>query len=156
MKSTLLFLLLIISARSVSGIELQVVRDMYAKAVEDKEVARTLLQQLKQAPKNPVINGYLGAVTVIQAKHAINPFVKLSYFNSGKKILENAISSSPQNVELRFLRYGIQLNAPAFLNYRSNREADRDFLVKSLREGRVIDRQLKSMLESFLKQERGK
>lgn len=104
-------------------------REEYSQAIEEKQVAIAFLKTLQQMEQTPRIEGYQGAVKMISAKHWINPFKKLSYFKEGKQQLDNAIKKVPKDIELRYLRYGIQKNAPRFLNYSSNLEADKKMLT---------------------------
>lgn len=150
MKYLACFVLLLLSVQAFS-IDIISVREMYTRAVESKAITRKLLDELEKAPKTPVITGYLGATTILQAKHAFNPFNKLSYFKSGRRILESAIARAPKEVELRFLRYAVQVNVPAILNYNSEKAQDRAFLERSLKENRISDPHLRSGIVSFLK-----
>ena len=67
--------------------------------------------------ENATAEGYFALATMIQAKRFGNPFTKLSYFNKGKKILEEVINANPENAELRFLRFAVQTKVPAILLY---------------------------------------
>ena len=87
---------------------------------------------------------------MIMAKHVFNPFSKLSYFNKGKLILEKAIQAEGKNVELRFLRYSIQTNVPAFLGYKSNLKNDYNFLKQAI--PGIKDSVLKKIITSYLQQ----
>ncbi len=60
------------------------------------------------------------------------PLAKLSRFNRGKQMLEEAIQNAPNNPDLIFLRYSIQRSAPSFLGYDSNLNKDRKFLLNAL------------------------
>lgn len=80
---------------------------------------------LEHKGKSDTALGYFGLATMMQAKVYSNPFTKLSYFNQGKKILESAIEESPQNMELRFLRYVVQVKVPAILFYTQWIDEDR-------------------------------
>ena len=92
--------------------------------------------------------GYRGGATMLMAKHAFNPFSKLSYFKKGKLMLESAINADHTNVELRFLRYTIQTNVPGFLNYNSDKNLDRTFISQSL--PKLKDQELKKIISEFL------
>lgn len=74
--------------------------------------------------ESPTAQGYFALATMIQAKRFGNPFTKLSYFNKGKKILEEAIEENPDNPELRFLRFAVQTKVPAILMYYGDLESD--------------------------------
>ena len=82
------------------------------------------------------------------ANYVLNPFTKLSYFNKGKKLLEQAIETAPANAELRFLRFAIQANIPSFLGYNSNIGEDKNLLMKSV--APMADAQLRQLIVPYL------
>lgn len=86
---------------------------------------------------------------MLMAKHVINPFSKLSYFKKGRIMLEKAINTDKNNVELRFLRYTIQTSVPAFLNYSQDKKQDKEFLISSLVS--LEDHELKQAINNYLK-----
>lgn len=81
------------------------------------------------------------------AKHAWMPYEKLSLFNQGRELLESLIKSNPENIELRYIRYCIQLNIPSFLGY-DNRVSDKLFLQLHLKQ--IDDAELNQMVQSIL------
>ena len=131
--------------------DIQTIRKMFTEAVEKKEKAEHLISVLSSKPKTPLINGYLGAVNMVMAKHAINPFSKLSFFNTGKGYLDSSIKQNNSDPELRLLRYTIQVSAPSFLSYNSEISADRAFLMNSLNSEKIEDKQLQLAIANFLK-----
>jgi hypothetical protein len=135
---------------SIQETDLITIRQLYPQAVEQKETADRLKALLLKKRRTPLVSGYLGAVKIVMAKHAFNPIRKLSYFNNGKNELENSIKQLPAEPELRFLRYAIQVSAPAILNYRSKKAHDRSFLIKWLRSKGIKDEHLKSSIAWFL------
>jgi hypothetical protein len=86
---------------------------------------------------------------MIMAKYVISPINKLSKFKNGKNLLEKCIETDNKNVEIRFLRFTIQCNAPLFLGYYSSLKSDKIFLLNSI--PKVKDLQLKNIIISFLK-----
>ena len=105
-------------------------RANFLKAVNNKTICDEMIQELKTYQKETIYKAYLGAYETIWANHAWNPISKLNSFNQGKAKIEQAISKAPNNIEIKLLRYSIQKNAPKFLNYSSNIEADRNFILK--------------------------
>ena len=81
---------------------------------------------------NPVLKGYLGVATMMRARLTPNVLKKWYLFNKGKVLLERAIQSQPDNVELRFLRLSVQLELPAILDYRDLIESDRAFVMRHI------------------------
>jgi len=124
----LFFALVFVLFTSHSISQIQEIRQLYVKAVEDKAVVELLLEKFEKLESSDLKLGYTGAVKMLMAKHVFSPFKKLSYFNEGKKMLDQSIINNPNNPELRYLRYGIQKHTPRFLNYNKNLEEDKKFL----------------------------
>lgn len=142
-------LLILLFAPEVA-IDLNTIRKEYELAANDEEVAKTLLFKLTdQAHRSTTVLGYKGAVTMMMAKFHYNPLTKLDYFNSGKTLLEDAITKDRYNIELIFLRFTVQSNAPAFLDYRNQLNKDKYFLLSHL--SLVKDADLKRRIQLFLK-----
>jgi hypothetical protein len=132
--------------------DINMVRALYQQAPADEKACRELIEILKpyNETNNPLLCGYKASATMIMAKHVFNPFSKLSYFNQGKNMMEKAIATSPQNVELRFLRFAAQTKIPSFLGYKEKIKNDKKFLLTSLT--RVHDIDLKKVIATFLKE----
>ena len=130
--------------------EIEDVRILFHKAESSQRVCLELIEILEpyNEKNNALLFGYRASGIMLMAKHLINPFSKLSYFKRGKLMLEKAILFDQKNVELRFLRYTIQTNVPAFLNYSDNKEKDRAFLNQSL--NKLNDQKLKIIISTYL------
>ena len=83
--------------------------DKRASFVEAMESSNSLNASFKEA--------YLGASLALLAECSYAPWVKFGHFSDGTEMLDKAISSNPQMAEFRYLRFMIQVNAPAFLDY---------------------------------------
>ncbi|MDC1211994.1 hypothetical protein N8Z73_00795 [bacterium] len=82
--------------------------------------------------KSTTNRAYLGAAKALMAEVVSNPYTKLSYFNDGKKLIDQAIKMDPKNAELRYLRFMIQQNTPDFLNYSDDINADFEILKREI------------------------
>ncbi|WP_113636189.1 hypothetical protein [Nubsella zeaxanthinifaciens] len=149
----LLLLLFTLSASSPSASTKQQIREMYAKSYSCKQTTQQLLKLLAVQEQNAFTLGYTGAAKMMMAKHAFNPFTKISNFNAGKKLLNVAIGKDKANTELIFLRYANQVSAPSFLGYDDHIEADKQLLLRSLA-SKQLDEQLAKTVISFLQQQK--
>ena len=86
---------------------------------------------------------------MMMAKYVVSPINKLSKFNEGKNLLEKCIEKDNKNVELHFLRFTVQSNAPKFLGYNSSLLLDKNFILNAL--ASINDKQLKNIVITFLK-----
>jgi hypothetical protein len=123
----LLFLLWLLNTGD-SAPDMEYLRSHYDKTVSDKQLCRSLIDQLSKHTGNNVHLAYLGAFQAIWANHTYNPVSKLSSFNKGKNNIEKAVKADPVNVEIRILRLSVQRQCPGFLGYNSNIKDDTVFL----------------------------
>lgn len=145
MKSLIILLCTVISAltsyvRADNG-KLILIRELYYKSSENKDYDEVFLKSIKSTEglNASILKGYEGMSWMIRANHAINPYNKLKYFFKGKEMLETAIAENPESIELRFLRFGVQTNAPIFLNYSSEIHADKTHILKNFSELKDTD-----------------
>lgn len=110
---------------------LEITRANYDRFVEDKTLCHHMIVNLEKEKSNPLVLAYLGALQAIWANHVVNPIRKFNTFNKGRKNIELAVSLSPKNPEIRFVRLSIQTNVPGFLGYSKNKKEDVDFLKKN-------------------------
>lgn len=126
-------------------------RLQYRLAATSEKYCEKLLSDLRSCTEtsDPLLAGYRACATMMMAKYVLNPYSKLSNFNKGKTLLEKCIATGKENIELRYLRLTVQVNAPAFLGYKGSIQSDKVFLVNSL--GGLDDTELKKIIMSFLK-----
>lgn len=128
----MLFSTVLLMNVSFKNSDLNEVRTSYSKAVLDKKLCKKMIEELELSKEKSVIDlAYLGAYQTIWANHVFNPWSKLATFRKGKNNIELAISKEPENVEIRYIRFSVQKNAPSFLGYNNNLKEDKDFLVKN-------------------------
>lgn len=116
----------------------------FAAAVSNAALCDSLLLVFS-IEKGHLPLAYSGALTALKAKHAKNPFKKLSYFKQGKAKIEAAVLANPSDVEVRFLRYCLQKKSPSLLGYNQQIEEDERFIRKNLSASTVMEKQFKNM-----------
>lgn len=114
-------------------------REGFRQAVVANEVENFFdsvkdLEQLA-APKQ----AYQACAYAMKAKESWNPFSKLAYIRKYDQLMEKATDQSPNNIEIRFLRFSIEYNLPEWLgmsdhisediHYISNHTADIEQLM---------------------------
>lgn len=126
------------------------VRNLYYKATENRSDAEAFSSFLTGSPgiNKSLLDGYKGMSYMIRANHSWNPYNKLSFFNKGKDLLDGSIQNAPQELELRFLRFCVQTNAPGFLGY-SGKITEDKALILSLY-GTCSDADLKNRIKNYL------
>ena len=147
------FLLFFISGYSIFSqtITVDALRREYEHAFKDSAVCSKLYKKLiKSSNTDNITIAYRGAITTAMANHAKDKKDKLTFFNSGKKLLEQAIAVDNINIEIRFLRFTVQTNAPKALNYNKHIESDKEFILKNY--PTVTNIAIKRMITSFAQQ----
>lgn len=90
---------------------------------------------------------YLGALYMRMADFQKVPAQKLASFKQGRDLLEQEIEKQPKEVEFRFVRMIIQEQAPAFLKYNGELEADKGMVLEALD---MMEPELKKEVELYL------
>jgi hypothetical protein len=124
--------LLCIHGYAQSGAKID--RPAFYQAMEQdkKDLVNNQLKLMAKVPADLRL-AFEGALTMKKAGLGGGPGQKLKLFKAGHKELEAAIKKEPGNAEYRFLRLMIQENAPGFLGYNDNLEADSEIIKKSYR-----------------------
>lgn len=135
MKTFIAFALMLISSivPAVNNPEISEIRkDLYA-SVESSLKTETLLNKLQSLQqKDADITGYIGTLQALRAKHAWNPYYKVSYLDQASKTLDKAVKLDPKNIEIRFLRYTVEYFVPPFLGYSKHVAEDRKVLIQEI------------------------
>ncbi len=117
---------------------INLLRTGFYEAVENEDKVNLLEQYISSrfsddySSYSPLILAYYGGIQTLKAKHAFNPVSKLSHLIYGLSRLEEAVAKSPENLEIRFMRFSILDHVPGFLGYSEEREADRDKICQLL------------------------
>lgn len=131
---------------------LQTMRTLCAAAQNDNGKATEFYNYMDKTNCNTSITkGYKAMSYIMVCKHSLNPFTKLSYFNKGKVLLEEAIQQEPNNIELIFFRFITQRKSPSMLNYNSNKVEDRQKLTAYLKQQELLKNTETHLYKTILK-----
>jgi len=132
------------------GVTLEEARELYSSAMNDKVVCEEAFSKFSQLdqPESFLLTGYKGAVTVAMSKHLKTAKEKMTYFNDGKKLIEEAISRDTRNLELKFIRFTIQTNIPPILKYNKNISEDKTYILENL--GHLKNNVVRSRIKAYL------
>ncbi len=125
--------IVLFSTAMVQAQDLKSLRETYPQAVQDSAIATELGEQLAGVDEGskPVLLAYKGAVLTLKARFSKKKSDKKEFFKEGVGLIEAAIAAEPENLEIRYLRLGVQENSPRFLGYHKNIEEDKDFILKN-------------------------
>ena len=129
----------------------QEVRTNFKLAIDDQDVAEDLIETLAPIEK-PLLQAYRGATHTLMADHCWNPVTKFDHFKKGIALIDQAIIDLPNCIELRYIRFMIQANAPGFLGYNTQIENDKDLMIEKLTSGDLMpsDREMIEEVKAYL------
>jgi hypothetical protein len=150
MRYILAITLMITHLCCFAGPGLQEVRDAFYSVSEEKAESERLLKAILAAGNEEpnVLLAYKGMFHMLQAREVFNPYSKWASFRKGRILLDRAIDRDADNAEIRLLRLSAQMNAPSFLGYNNNMEADKRVILNALNS--IKDKDLKQRITSFM------
>ena len=151
MRSFILLLLLVTTYPVfASGVDVVQLRQLYYKANESEEFCDRFCQQVGAIGERsePIFLCYKAMASFLRCRRVLNPYSKFSSFNDGKKLLEHAIRNDPNNVEIRFMRFSVQSQAPRLLSYNDNLKEDKALVLGCWK--KIADNDLKEKIRSFM------
>ena len=143
------------------AIDLTEIRTAYRSAAESEVLTKTLFDDLTAVGKSddPVLIAYKGAVGTMMAAYADELNEKKQFFKDGRELLEYAVATAPDNVEIRCIRLSVQENVPKITGYRKNQEEDKAFILQNYAsmkdaDARAFVKGFAGQSESFTESER--
>ncbi len=112
-----------------------------------KEFASKLADITKD--NNKTLVAYKGASIVILSKYKKEVSDKSKNFKEGAKMVEFAVTSEPNNIEIHLIRLSIQEKSPKILKYNGNIKEDKKFLLDHYEEQSST---LKTYIKNFILQ----
>src|SRR5690554_7129548 len=91
---------------------------------------------------------YKGAVKSLMADFAKKVKEKKEYFKEGVELIESALKTEPNNIEIRYLRLTVQEHAPRFLKYHDNISEDKKIILKNYPS--IFSKELKALIQEFI------
>lgn len=104
-------------------------RRQYEQAAANKEAGEKFYNLLHDyKAQDALVLGYKAASEAIKARDA-SMLNKLTYVQQAAQTFEQAVALDPTNAEIRFLRFSVESNLPAFLGLSKHVEEDKAFLL---------------------------
>jgi len=111
------------------------IRKQMLRAINSSKVTDSLYSNLRIISKKPpLVTAYVGALEALKAKNSWNPYNKIKYLNISGKTVDEAVNASPNDMEIRFIRFSIQSNLPHFLGLDKDITADKTEIIKQLQQ----------------------
>lgn len=149
----ILFILLLHSVSEAAEPSLSNLRQELFGLNQNSGMAPDLLIKLEQI-ENPssLIIAYKAVCEAHIAKVVSNPINKYFYLQKANKHLSHAIDIDNSNIEIRFLRYAVQVQTPKILGFRKNIEEDKKVIMDSFTtfDWNQIDRKVINYIYNFM------
>lgn len=145
-----ILLLIALQFAAVAHPAISEVRMLYYKAASGKIATERFSDAMQTVPASAEATflAYKGMSLMLKAKYGFNVYSKWNNFSRGKAFIETAVSKEPLNAEVRFLRFCAQTNAPSFLGYDDNIDADKQMLLASW--NALADADLKERIRKYM------
>jgi hypothetical protein len=134
-------------------IDISILRKEYLKAVEDSKSVDFLLNVLKKvSSKNALVIAYQACLETLKAKTLWNPLEKLALAKQSQDTFSRAVALNPYHLEVRFLRYSIQLSLPSYLHLSNHLKEDKQMILTLLqkKDFQDIDKESLQIIIDFL------
>ena len=136
---------------SFSNPDISEIRKLYPNAANSEVTSKGFLLKLSDVTyeSNKILVAYKGSAITISAKFQKKISDKIKSFKEGAKLVEFAIESEPNNIEIRLIRLSIQENVPKIVKYNKNKKEDAAYILAHYSEQ---SNDLKAYLKSFIVQ----
>ncbi len=153
MRILLVVFLSVINMKTFAQSQMEWVRKAYVQATNSEKANDALLKELDNLTQQaPIFMAYRAACEGLQAKYVFNPYKKVMYVKQAQKLFSTAVQNSPQNIEVRFLRFSMEHNLPSFLGLSAHLQDDIQTIIINFdtEENLQIDTATRQLIGSFL------
>lgn len=106
-------------------------RRHYEQAAADKAAGEKFYKLLADyKDRDALVLAYKATAEAIRARDA-SMFNKLTYVQDAARTFEQAVSIDPRNSEIRFLRFSVESNLPAFLGLSKHVDEDKAIVLEA-------------------------
>ena len=110
---------------------IETIRKEFHKAVLNPEMSEDFHAYMKNCEQSsPRVQAYKAVSEAMLAQVVWNPFTKLSQVRKYREAMTIAVESSPDNIEIRFLRLAIEHNLPPFLGMSEHVNEDLSLILE--------------------------
>lgn len=131
---TLLFAL-ILSVNSSWGetVPISTLRKIFHNAVMDASFITPFVTEMdKIKDPTPIELAYKAAAEALKAQEEWNPVEKLLYLRKFRKMITKAVELDVNEIEIRFLRFGIEYNIPGIFGFSKDMYDDKVLIIDSV------------------------
>ncbi|RYE20670.1 MAG: hypothetical protein EOP42_27105 [Sphingobacteriaceae bacterium] len=124
-----------LNTNPIQKLDISKIRKDMLRAITSAKVTDSLYSNLQTINKKPaLVIAHFGALEALKAKNSWNPYNKFRYLNLSGKTVQQAVNASPNDMEIRFVRFSIQTNLPHFLGLAKDLDADKNQILHQLKQ----------------------
>jgi len=138
-----------LSAFSFTSSPVEKARSLFAKLDQGNAYVDSLVSVTSKYVSSPLMLAYNGAAKTAKASYLSNPFDKYNTAKKGLAVLNKSVSKSPSSLEVRFIRYSVELKIPAIMPFTNHTKADRKFIMDHLDTKHVYYAEIKSFMLKY-------
>ncbi len=138
--------------------KLSELRRLYSQAEESSTKTELFLRALKHFENQSsqvVVKAYQAAGVALRAKESWFPFEKLSLIRESVELFKKAVALDPESVEVRFVRFSIEVNTPFVLGMSQHLQEDHSFIAENLAQEAVPNEMRPEIAKYLLKKNYG-
>jgi hypothetical protein len=129
-------------------VEIGPVRTAYRGAINSSSKADELVKLAGQRKENALFKAYYGTGKALQAKHGWNPMSRYTLAKEAAAELNSAVIAESKNLEIRFLRFSFEANAPSLLGLTLHTTDDKKWILSHLDKNHAMWDVMKTFLNS--------
>src|SRR5690606_17265537 len=115
--------------------EVKALRQLFFEARDSEKKADELYDKVGDYQGNSaILIAYKAGAHALKAKYGFNPMSKLKHVKHSQQYFSEAVQRDPADLEIRFMRYAVEVQTPAMLGYSEHVEEDKALLLKGLLE----------------------
>jgi hypothetical protein len=129
-------------------VEIGPVRTAYRSAINSSSHADELVNLAGQRKENSLFKAYYGMGKALQAKHGWNPLTRYTLAKEAATELNAAVTAEGKNLEIRFLRFSFEANAPSLLGLTLHTTEDKNWILSHIDKNHAMWDVMKNFLNS--------
>jgi len=148
-RSLVFGLIITLSAFTDTTGPLSTARSLFSKLDQGNVYVDSLIKVSSKYASSPLMLAYYGAAKTAKANYVSGPFDKYNTAKAGLGKLNASVTKSPTNIEIRFIRYSVELNIPAIMPFTNHTKLDKKFIVNHLDTEHVFYPEIKSFMLKY-------
>ncbi|MBK0402188.1 hypothetical protein I5M27_04285 [Adhaeribacter sp. BT258] len=122
------------SVFAAQEINIPALRQLFYEARDSEKKADLLFEKIgNYGGKEGILIAYKAGAYALKAKYGANPLNKLKNVKKAQQYFSEAVQRDPQNLEIRFMRYAVEVQTPDFIGYSEHVNEDKNLLLNGLR-----------------------